>query len=253
MTKNKESDSEDQKEEEKDEETAESETEEEEEESEDTDKEEGSSESEEEEEEESSSEHSDKDERDYDAELEEEENKGKPAHEAFKKRKEKRDDGDDEDSRPMTVGEFKKLSNQSQKQALEAAALSFALGMTDNEKEARLVVAKWKNRTYPSDLSVKEQIEEAYVVTHRKNLIGQTNEAKRALRNKGKANDNAAGSHRDSPSNPSEPKLNPAEKQSLKAAGFEYNIKTKRYEKKLRGGVLVRDPRTKQAVFQRSK
>lgn len=250
MTKKKESDSEDQKEEEKDEETAESETEEEEKESEDTEEEEGSSESEEEEEEESSSEHSDNN-RDYDAEIEEEEKKSAPAHDAFKKREKKRDtDEDDEEDRPMTVGEFRKLSLQNQKVALEAAALSFALNICDTDKEARLVVAKWKNRAYPSDLPLTEQIEEAYVVTHRKNLIGQTNEAKRALRNKGKTNNNAAGSHRDSPSNPSEPKLNPAEKQSLKASGFEYNVKTKRYEKKLRSGILVRDPRTKQAVFQ---
>jgi len=242
MTKNKASDSEDQKEEEKDEETAELEEEEEEKDTEETEDEAGNSDSDADEEEESSSEHSDS-ERDFDAELEEEEKSSAPAHDAFKKREKKREvDDDDEDSRPMTVGEFKKLSNQNQKTTLEAAALTLALTLADTEKEAKLIVAKWKNRAYPTNLSLADQIEEAYAVTHRKNLIGQANEAKRALRNKSKVNDNAAGSHRDSPHNPSEPKISDADKAGLKAAGFKWNPKTKLYEKLLRGGgKLVKD------------
>lgn len=244
MTKSEESEnSEDQNKTEGNEETTESESKEEEK-SEETDKQEKDAESEGEEEEESSK-HLEN-ERDYDAELEEEQRSEGIAHEKFKERKEKRETENDDD-KPLTRGEWKRLANETQKVQLEAAALALALTITDSDKEAKLVVAKWKNRGYPTNLSLQEQIEEAYVATHRKTILGQANEAKRALRNKSRVNDNAAGTHRES-TNPNEPKISEAEKFSLKKAGFEYNPKTRRYEKKLPNGVLVRDPQTKKAV-----
>lgn len=187
--------------------------------------------------------------RDLDAEIAEEEKQGK---EEKAEGETSDEEAEDDDEKPLTRGEFKKLSRENQKTALESTALTLALNLADSDKMARLVVAKWKNRGFPLGMPLDKQIKEAYAIANSDNLVAQAEEAKRALFNKSRVNKNAAGTHRDSPVNTAEPKLPEAEKRSLILQGFVYNTKTGRYEKKVNRGIVVRDPKTKKAQLLRT-
>lgn len=207
---------------------------------------------EEESEEEDEASHSDK-ERDYDAEIEEEKKRGKPdplkAAEAWKKRDQKRkeeieaeaDDSEadiDEDDKPLTRREARELMAATQKTAQEAQAYTLARGMAASDKEAELIVLKWRNRNFPEGASLNEQIEESFFITHGKKILGRQQELARALKNKDNVNRNAAGTHRTGTPT-KEPKVSSADVSAIKAAGFSWNGTARRYEKKLKDGSII--------------
>lgn len=210
------------------------------------------SEEESEDEDESDDSSSKKEELDLDAELEKERRAGEPdpaiADRAFKDRKEKREkDTDDVAEKPLTQKDLDAALAKDRKERQNDAALVFARGMASSDKEAELIVAKWSNRTFPKNLTLLEQIQEAYVITHSKKLIGERNEAMRALKGKQGVRKDAAGTHRDAAENMGAPKLSPADAASLTASGFSWNTKSRQFEKKLPNGrILVRDNKTKQ-------
>ena len=190
---------------------------------------------------------------DLDAELEKERKAGEPdpviADKAFKERKEKREkDSDDEEAdKPLTQRDLQAALEADRKERRHDDALVIARGMAGSEKEAELVVAKWANRTFPKSLTLSEQISEAYVITHSKKLIGERNEAMRALKGKQGIKKDAAGTHRDAGKSSTEPKLPPGDAAVLRKSGFSYNNVSRQFEKKLSGGkMLVRDNKTKQ-------
>lgn len=222
--------------------------------------------------EEEEGEESDEDDTDYDAELAKEEKLGKPdpkkAATAFADRKKKRtvpeevdepesdepegDEEEDDEDRPLTRREMNAVLAANRKEQQETDALAMAKTMAGSDKEAALIVAKWKNRTFPTGLSLVDQIQEAYAITHSKKLIGERNEALRALGNKGTANKDASGTHQEQPTNGSAPKIPAQEAAAFKAAGMIYNAETKRFEKKLKNGdTVVMDPRTKKTILVR--
>lgn len=198
---------------------------------------------------------------DYDAEIDRETKLGKPdpeaAKKAFQERKNKREDGDDiddepedDEDKPLTRRELADALAKDRKERQETEAFSLAKSLAGSDKEAQLILAKWKNRTFPSGLPLSEQIQEMYVVTHSKKLIGQKNEAFRALKNGRGVNRDGSGTHQDAPENPTAPKVSTADAQAFVAAGMTYNVQTRRYEKKLaNGNILVRDPKTKKSVL----
>jgi hypothetical protein len=201
-----------------------------------------------------------KEELDLDAELEKEREAGKPdltiAEKAFKERKDKREaPADDEDAeKPLTQKDLDAALAADRKERQHDDALVIAKGMAGSDKEAELIVAKWANRTFPKSLTLREQINEAYVITHGKKLIAERNEAMRALKGKEGVNRNAAGSHKDGTKNPNEPKLPPADAAAIRASGFVWNTATRQYEKKLpNGSTLIRDSKTKQVRLIRKK
>lgn len=190
------------------------------------------------------------DEIDYDAELEAEQKRGKPdpskAREAFKERDNKRDT-DADDDKPLTRKDIADVEARVERRVLAGQALDIARKMAGSDKEAQLIVAKWTNRTFPAGTTLQDQIEEAYVITHSKRLIGTTNEAMRALKNKNNVRTGAAGAtHRDS-ADASEPKMNAADAASYKGAGFVWNGQKRVYMKSLKNGkmFLYKDPKTK--------
>ncbi len=209
------------------------------------------------------------DDTDYDAELEKEKNLGKPdpkkAASAFADRKKKRDvpegeelesdepEGDEEeDDKPLTRKDVAAILANDRKERQESDALAMAKTLARSDKEAELIVAKWKNRSFPAGLSLADQIQEAYVITHSKKLIGERNEALRALGNKGTASKDSSSTFRDAPSSGAEPKIAPQDAAAIKASGFAYNSTTKRYEKKLKSGdTLVQDAKTKKTFLVR--
>ena len=199
------------------------------------------------EDEEESDEDSDNKEIDYDAEIEAEKKRGKPdpakAKDAFKERKEKREG---EEDKPLTKRELQEILAEERKQNQSREAFTLARTLAGSDKEAQLVVEKWKNRSFPGDLSLEEQIEESYVITHRKKLLGERNEALRALRNKSGVNKNGAGSYREGTKG-NQPKTSAEATNAFKAAGYTWNGTSRQFEKKLAdGSMLVRDAKTKQ-------
>lgn len=199
------------------------------------------------------------DEDDLDEELEIEKKRGKPdqnkAKVAFKERKAKKvedsqdededETEDDDDNKPITRAEARKQREEDRRIMLEGQALSTARGFGVSEKKAQLIVAVWKNRGFPADMSLPDQMDEAYAIANRKTLVSERNEAMRAARNKGGITEVAAESHRDS-QRTGEPKLPEGEKRALAAAGFVYDGSKRMYKKSLREGklFLYRDPKT---------
>lgn len=188
---------------------------------------------------------------DLDKELEEENKRGKPdpikAKKAFDERQAKREAGEaeEEGDKPVTRKELAELEQRAIKRANEAQALTIAKGMAASEKEAQLIFAKWKNREFPENLPLTDQLEEAYAITHRKKLIGERNEALRAARNKANANKGAGSTAHDS-GIAGEPKLSDADKYAMTAAGYVWDGAKRLYKKPLGGGKshLYKDPKT---------
>ncbi len=195
---------------------------------------------------------------DYKAELAAERERTKTAEKALadkrfkdaeKKRKadldDESDDADDDD-KPVTRKELDAVRFETRREVQKERALEIAKTMSTSDDEAELIVAKWSNRSFPEGTTLSDQIEEAYAITHRKKLIGERNEALRALKNKDGVNRNAASSHKESaPGN--EPKLSSQDEQAIKASGFSWNGTSRQFEKKLSNGdMLVRDSKTKQ-------
>lgn len=189
---------------------------------------------------------------DLDAELEKERKAGEPdpviAKERFKESEDKRKkESDDVADKPLTQKDLDAALAKDRKERQSDAALVLARGMAGSDKEAELIVAKWANRTFPKNLTLAEQIQEAYVITHAKKLVGERNEAMRALKGKQGVKKDAAGTHRDAAISGTEPKLPPRDAAAIAASGFTWNTRSRQYEKKLPNGrILVRDNKTKQ-------
>ncbi len=202
------------------------------------------------------------DNQDYEAQLAREREARKKAEDALnltrakaaermaeRKRKEA-EVGDDDPSKdqPLTASKLEEIlardREQNRKEVRNVQATEIAGKLATTEMEKNLIVEVWKNRTFPEHLTLDEQIEEAYAIANRKKLVGERNEALRALRGKGNINNNAAGAHHDAPK-AGEPKLSSADQAGITGAGFVWNGVTRRHEKKLGRGLLIIDPQTK--------
>lgn len=206
-----------------------------------------------------SAENLDKNKIDYEAELKKErEARAKAelkladdrAREANRKRKVQEEEGvEDDDDAPLTKKDLVKLrseiSSETRREIQVEQAFSIAKGMAGSDVEAELIVAKWKNRSFPEDLPLSDQIEEAYAITHRKKLIGERDEAFRALKGKDGVNRNPAGSYRE-PAGGVISTTSAQDSEAFKAAGFSWNSTSRNWEKKLPNGeLLIRDSKTK--------
>jgi hypothetical protein len=185
---------------------------------------------------------------DVDEELEEEKKLGKPdskkAHKRIKDKEAEDDEGDeeeDEDDKPLSRKEARELLARNAREAQETRAYDLARKLTGSDKEAELVVMKWRNRTFPENLPLPLQIEEAYAITHRKRFISQRNEALRALKNRTGVKNDSTTTHRDGHSSPSKlkPKMSPQDLAAIEATGFKWVPKNGRFEKKLKNGNLL--------------
>lgn len=142
----------------------------------------------------------------------------------------------DED-KPLTRREYHEMRVSEQKASIGTIVASF----TDDETLKELVIEKHRNRTFPSNLSLKEQLEECYNSTASKKIAGERDEALRALKGKEGASNDSAGTHHDAPQG-SQPKVEATLAVEMARVGFKYNKKAKRWEKPLDGGkILVRN------------
>jgi hypothetical protein len=175
-----------------------------------------------------------------------------------KKRKEKaEDDGDDtdddsnedDDDKPLTKRQLAQVLAENNQKVLKESRKSeiaiVARKLADSDSEAALIVEIHKNRTFPSTLSLDEQLAEAHAIANAPRLRSQNAELKRSLLAKKTTSTDASSSQR-MPISSSEPKISPQDAQVLKGAGFEWDGKQRLYKKKLsNGSFLYRDPKTK--------
>ncbi len=203
--------------------------------------------------EEDSADTSDKtDEVDWDKELEEE-TASVPdpvkAKDAFKERQTKKQDEDDSEDdldKPLTRRDRAAIVAEARKDVQKEQALTIARGMAGSEKEALVIAAKWGNRTFPDGMSLQDQLEEAYAITHRKKLIGTANEAMRALKAKSGVKTDSSSAQRDATPGVA-PKQSSADAAAYKQAGFVWDSSKRLYKKPLKGGRLhlYKDPKSK--------
>lgn len=192
----------------------------------------------------------------YEAELKREREAREKAETAlkeqrFKESEAKRLAGDDDD-KPLTARQLEEVlarERQGFQKELHAQRIETRVReLAGSGAEAALIVEVYKNRTFPSHLSVEEQVEEAFVIANRKKILGERDEALRALRGKEGVNNDAAGTYHDQPTSPL--KIAPDMKTVLIQQGFTENRAQGHYEKKLSGGrILIADPKTGQIRF----
>jgi hypothetical protein len=171
---------------------------------------------------------------------------------AFKLRDKKRRGEDEEDygdEKPLTASQLQAIlaeerqATEKKLTTMEADKIASSMSGSDEEKE--LILEIHKNRSFPSHLSLAEQLEEAYLIANKKKIIGENNELKRALKGRQGVNNNSASTHHDEPVT-SQPKISGADAQALSQSGFAWNGTTRRFEKKLSNGKkLVIDQKTK--------
>lgn len=195
---------------------------------------------------------------DYDAEIAAEKLRGKPdpkkAEEAFKERerrrkeKEEEDEEEEDDDKPLTRRELNALlgrhAEDLQKVTQSDRIKEIATNLASSPKEAEYIVEIHKNRSWPSSLSLNEQLEEAFVIANRKKILATNSELSRALKGKIGANRGGTGGTQEGLKAPT-PKVAPDLAGSLKRSGFIWSNASKRYEKKMPNGkLLVKDTPT---------
>lgn len=180
---------------------------------------------------------------DYEAIEKEEEGKKKPdpvrAKIAKKERDAKREDEEEEEEKPLTRQEALDILSQGQQQTqktiYENSAVAIAATISGSESEARAIVAKWRNRVFPEDMPIQEQIEEMSAIINRKKNVSKTKEMARALQSKDNVSKDVAGTHRDAPQG-SEPKLSASDAKGIKSAGYVWDGTKRLWKKPMPGG-----------------
>jgi len=195
---------------------------------------------------------------DYSAELEKElalaEQRAIKAEKAlaekrFKNSEKNREEDEPEDEdKPLTKSELSKLlaeneqKNQKIIETKEAEALAERLAGSEDEK--KLILAKWKNRIFPSNYSLKEQIQESYILANGSKLIAERNEALRALKGRDGINRDTADTHIE-PQTTKDAEVTGDVKSVIGRRGFVFNQTTKQYEKTTANGKkLIYDKKT---------
>ena len=147
-----------------------------------------------------------------------------------------------DDDKPMTrrelQSEMAKREDAIRKEVLNSEAKRLADSMSTNDTEKALILEKWKSHTFPTHISLEEQIESCYAMAFRKRIIGQRDEAMRALKGKEGVNKDPSSTHHDTPTG-SAPRIAGADAAELARVGYIYNSSAKRYEKKLGNGKLL--------------
>ncbi len=195
---------------------------------------------------------------DYKAEHEKEKERADAAEKALAndryksaeaKRKEETTEEEEED-KPLTKSEYQaeraKDRQILQKQLQKQEAQAIVKGLTDNVDEQNYVLEIHKNRIFPENLSLQEQLEESHAIANRKKWKGERDEAMRKAKGDEGANTDASVATRKPPaSKVGEPSMSAEDKKVLIGKGWKWNTTNRRYEKTTASGVLLfRDPDT---------
>ena len=215
-------------------------------------------ESDEEDSEEESDDKADEEEKDSDKEYEDELAKERErrekaekalAEKAFKhrevKRKEEGEEKEEEEEKPLTASQLTKILAEerqaTQKEILSSQIKEKAKALSTSDAEANLIYEIHKNRTFPSYLSLDEQLEEAYAIANRKKLMAQNEELRRSLRSRETKKKDGSGSYKELPK-PGEPKLAAHDRAVMKEFAWDGKYFTKKLST---GKTLYKDWKTK--------
>ena len=197
---------------------------------------------------------------DYKAELEKEKEKTKKAEDALatkriKKSKQNREGlteeeikALDEEEKPLTKSELEVILKEerqaSRKEDQREKVDEIIKSMIDDEDAIELMKLRFKSHTPTPGQTLREQLEDVFMLVNKKKIIGENSELKRALKNKDNVSTSATNT-KHSESKESEPKIAPDVKLVLTQGGYAYNTTAKRYERTLPNGkVLFKDPKT---------
>lgn len=170
--------------------------------------------------------------------------------EAKRKNKETKGDDDDGEDKPLTERRLTEIL-QSERQATqktlaEKEIRAIAEKMSGSEEETNLIVEIHKNRTFPSTLTLQEQVEEAWAIANRKKMVTHNKEITRALKSKETANKTiSTGNRQTTPV--AEGKLSNQDARAIKESGMVWDGVKRAYKKPLGNGktFYFYDPKTK--------
>lgn len=169
------------------------------------------------------------------------------ADNAFKLREEKRRQKEEtveelDEDKPLTAKDLQRFFAEereaTQKVIQENETKKLVESLSDNPTEQALVLEVYKNRSFPSHLSLQEKLEEAYLIANKDRVFGENKELKRALLGKKTASKDSATTQQDEPTG-SKPKLTPGDAQEYARIGFTWNDKQRRWQKKLSNGQFL--------------
>lgn len=169
-------------------------------------------------------------------------------------RRKKAEDAEEEEEKFLTPNQFQEIlakEREITRKELSAKQSSEMIEKyTDNEIERELIAEIHKNRTFPSHLSLEEQIEESYLIANKGKILGENKELKRALRNKSNVSKGANGTFHDSPQKNQQPKIDPKDLAVYTQLGYKWDNNKNLFIKKLpNGNLLARDIKTKKTFL----
>lgn len=155
---------------------------------------------------------------------------------------------DDDEDKPVTTKELQRIleenTNRTTKALMGTQIKEIVKNLADSPEEAEAIIEIHANRTFPSYLTLEEQLEESHAIVNRKRILSKTSELTRALKSKNTALNDVAGTHRDAPQ--ARAKIAPDLEASLKSQGFVLDQTSKVWKKKLPNGkILCKDTRVK--------
>ena len=161
------------------------------------------------------------------------------------------DELEEKKEKMMTAGEMRAILAEER----ELTRKEFSIGearkiagmFSSSETEKELILEVYNNRTFPSNLSVEEKIEECHLIANKKKIYGENRELKRALKGKSAVMSSGANAHHDTEDS-KKPKMSSADSSELARVGFKWNSTANRFEKKLSNGdILIKNNKSSQA------
>lgn len=191
---------------------------------------------------------------DYEADLEAERKRGKPdpeiARKAFQERhkkdkKKEGDDDEDDEDKPLTRKDLARIREEARREANADRIQEIAEALADDPKQVPLIIEIHKNRGFPEGMTLKEQLDEAYVLANRKKILSTNKELTRALASKDTVTRKSVDAQRD-PQVGTAPKLSAGDAAAYARAGYVFDAKSRFYKKELPNKKhLFKDPKTK--------
>ena len=176
----------------------------------------------------------------------------------YKKSERKRQDEDtedeDEEDKALTKTELLEVlageRKANRKEFRSSRIAEIAKAITDSEDEAQAVIEIHGNRSWPSDHTLEQEMDEAYFIAHGPRLKAKRDELRRSLKSKAtKGESSAEDTHPDKHTKVKEPKLDTDVKKVLLDQG--YKLVKGRFEKKLPNGkTMYYDLDTKKPIVE---
>lgn len=160
----------------------------------------------------------------------------------FKNKGKDVEEGDSEEDKPLTEARLREiLADERRASTREGQAdkiADIAKGIASSEAEARAIIAVHANRSFPNNLPLAEQLEEAKAIVNRKRNSARQSELVRALKGKDGEQHDSSGGQRDGQGGGGNvaPKLPQGTQTVMSQGGFKWDSARKLYSKKLPSG-----------------